>query len=322
MAGDLLLAEHFGQVRGDALGQLAGIHEDQRRAMTVDKPRDLPVDLMPLLVRTDRRKRRGWYDDCHVHLATVSDVHQRAIPPHAHEKSGDLFQRLLRGGQADALNRARQCFQALQRERQMRAAFVAGKRVNFIDNCRPDASQHFASAGAGQQDVERLGGGDEDVRRFAQHCRAIALRRIAGTNQDADLREVRIKLRQFVQRTLQVLLNVIAQCPQRRDVEHRCLIGKRGSLTGEAIDRGEVSRQGFAHAGGGGNQGVGAGADFRPPLPLRLGGFAKALLEPALDGGMKTGKWHRGDYTSGVKWFLQLCVCRQRICPRGIRERL
>ena len=37
MAGDLLFAQHIGEPRGDALGQLARVDEDQRRAVLVDQ---------------------------------------------------------------------------------------------------------------------------------------------------------------------------------------------------------------------------------------------------------------------------------------------
>ena len=54
---------------GDALGHLAGVHEDERRAVLADELRDARVDLLPLLVRADGRERRGWDLDREVELA-------------------------------------------------------------------------------------------------------------------------------------------------------------------------------------------------------------------------------------------------------------
>ena len=50
MAGDLIIAHHLAQPRGDPLGQLARVHEHQRRAVLIDQRRDLLVNLIPLLV--------------------------------------------------------------------------------------------------------------------------------------------------------------------------------------------------------------------------------------------------------------------------------
>ena len=157
----------------------------------------------------------------------MADVDERALAPDSYQESSHFFQRLLRGGQADALNRTCQRLQAFERQRQMGAALVAGEGMNLVDNHRLDRSEHLTSAGAGEQDVERLGSCDENVRRLAKHGRPVALRRIAGADQHAYLREVAIELGQFAERALQVLLHVVAQRPQGRDVEHGRFVGRR-----------------------------------------------------------------------------------------------
>ena len=87
--------------------------------------------------------------------------------------SRDLFQRTLCGGKSDALQlAARQVLQALERKRQMRAALAGNQRVNFVDHHGFDRTQRLARVG-GQQQIERLGRGDQNVRRMAQEARAL-----------------------------------------------------------------------------------------------------------------------------------------------------
>ena len=58
VARDGLLAEQPRELRRDALGHLARVHEDERRPVLADELADALVDLLPLLVRADRRERR------------------------------------------------------------------------------------------------------------------------------------------------------------------------------------------------------------------------------------------------------------------------
>ena len=65
----------------------------------------------------------------------------------------------------------------------------------------------------GEEQEERLGRRDQDVRRVAQHRRALLLRRVAGPHADAELRlEAR-------ERPAQVALDVVVQRLERRHVE-------------------------------------------------------------------------------------------------------
>ena len=103
---------------------------------------------------------------------------------------------------------------------------------------------------AGKEDVERFGGGYQDVRRPADHRGAVALRGVAGADQHANLREERVHPRQLAERHLQVFLHVIAQRSQRGHIQDLRLVLQIGSLMGEGIDRGEIAGERFAHAGG------------------------------------------------------------------------
>ena len=97
------------------------------------------------------------------------------------QELGHLGQRFDRGRESDALHTAAgQVFQTFQAERQVGAAFVAAQGVDFIDDHRFDGAQDVARLGAGEHQVERFGGGDQDVRGIFDHARAHALRGVAG----------------------------------------------------------------------------------------------------------------------------------------------
>ena len=181
---------------------------------------DLRVNLVPLLVRANGRQRRGRNLDRHIHLAAMADVDQFAFAPDADQKTAHFAQRLLRGGQADPLERPGQRFQvapttsARCEPRLSRArAWISSTMTVFT------VAQHFAAALAGQQDVKRFGRRDQHMRRLAEHRGPLALRRVAGAHQDANLRQLGIHRRQLGQRSLQILLHVVAERPQRRDIE-------------------------------------------------------------------------------------------------------
>ena len=97
----------------------------------------------------------------------------------AGEKRGERFDRIQRRRKTDP-HRARRPapphhpFEALQRERQMSAALVAGDRVELVNDDVADGRELLAKARRGQQDEQRLGRGDEDVRRPPQHRGAFA----------------------------------------------------------------------------------------------------------------------------------------------------
>jgi hypothetical protein len=181
-------------------------------------------------------------------------IHQLALPVHAHEKLRDLAQRLLRRGQSNALKSSAQLLQSLQRQRQMRPPLIPRQRMNLINNHRLDRLEHLAPTPRGQQDVQRLGRRDENVRRLAQHRRPLRLRRIPGAHRYSNLRKLRIQLRQLAQRRLQILLHVVAQRPQWRDVQDMSLVAQPAPLARKRIDGPQVRSDGLPHARGRGDE--------------------------------------------------------------------
>src|SRR5206468_8493149 len=103
--------------------------------------------------------------------------------PRRAEEFGHFFYRLLRRREADALQlAAADVVEALEREREVRAAARLQHGVDLVDDHRARGLQHGPRALGGQQQIQRLGRGDQDVRRRAQHRRALVLRSVAAAH--------------------------------------------------------------------------------------------------------------------------------------------
>src|SRR2546426_546471 len=172
--------------------------------------------------------------------------------------------------------------------------------LDLVHDHGPHAAQHLAGALGREDQIERLRGGDEDVRGAQPHLLALRARRVAGAYQRADLHIRQAqgfeRAANLGERLRQVLLHVVGERLERRDVHHLRPVGERPppvqSLTQQRVDGGEERRECLARARGGRDQGIAACLDERPRTLLRLGGLAEAGLEPALNGGMKTGQRH------------------------------
>ena len=68
----------------------------------------------------------------------------------------------------------------------MGSAFVVCDGVDFVDDDGANAAEVFAGFACGEEDVEGFGGGDEDVRRIAEHGCALFGEGVAGTDSGAD----------------------------------------------------------------------------------------------------------------------------------------
>ena len=85
------------------------------------------------------------------------------------------------------------------------------------------ASREELARARGEHQVERLGRRDQDVRRLAQHRRALLLRRVAGADGDRELAA------DALERRAQVALDVVGERLQRRDVDEPRLALARGA---------------------------------------------------------------------------------------------
>ncbi len=205
------------------------------------------------------------------------------------EEPGDLVERALGGRQPDALDgRVGDGVETLEGEREVGAPLGGGQGVDLVD----DHGLHTAEVLPGRRrehQVERLGRGDEQVGRVAQHAAALVGGGVAGAH--AHDRRVE-RLAQALggeadagQRRPQVLLDVDRQGPQRGDVDQPgavlAVAGRRRRH--QAVEAPEEGGEGLAGAGGGQHQGVVARRDGRPALGLRRGGLGEGGGEPGAD---------------------------------------
>jgi hypothetical protein len=114
----------------------------------------------------------------------------------------------------------------------MRAAASADDGMDFIDDHGPHGPQHFAAAVRSEEQIQRLGSRNQDVRRRPKHRRAFAVRRVAGAYGSRDLgRRKACSLGEDLDaptRQRQVLVDVGAERLQRGDVNDADFIGERG----------------------------------------------------------------------------------------------
>ena len=285
--------------RADALGHLAGVDEDERGAVVADEVGHPVVDLLPLLVGADGVERGGGDLDGEVEVAPVADVDEGAVAVAADEEPRDFLEGLLGRGEADALGLAAgEGVEPLEREGEVRAALVARDGVDLVDDDGADGAEHAAPAGAREEDVERLRGRDEDVGRRARHLGALGRGRVAGADEDADVGEEGVGVADLREGPLEVLLDVVAEGLEGRDVEDARFVGEVGAGRQEAVDRVEEGGEGLAAAGGGGDQRVPAGADEGPALNLGWRRAAETSLEPLADRRMESLQRHRTYSTS------------------------
>ena len=237
-ARELALGELV-QPQREPLGEAAVVDEDDRRAVRLDEPEDLRVDRRP-----DRRLTGSVPG---VHLLPVGEhrvrerrgrARARACPRPARRprgrapcacrrrraRSAGRPRRSGRSPRAAAASPRGRCAGTARpmsrssrstREREMRAALRAGDGVHLVEDQRLDAAERLARL-RGEQQEERLGRRDQDVRRLLD---ASARRSFCGVS------PVRTPTRSSElepgERPAQVALDVVVQRLERRDVEQR-----------------------------------------------------------------------------------------------------
>ena len=278
-ARDFFLRELV-ETQREPLSKAAVVDEDDRRAMRFDELEDLRVDRRPdrargafgsaLRCRTRLAHVLHRHDDLEVELFRDPGVDELDVPC-ARDEAADLLHRPLRRRQADALERlVDEPLEPLHGKREVRAALRAGDRVNLVEDQRPDALQVLARA-RGEQQVERLGSRDQDVRWVPEHLGALLLGRVPGANADPELRL------QPGERPAQVALDVVVQRLQRGDVDQaQALAGLRVEL----VDPVEEGGERLSRAGRRLDQRVLAAGDRGPAELLCRGRPGERLLEP------------------------------------------
>ena len=184
---------------GDALGEAARVHEDERGAVLRDQLGDAVVDLRPLLLRGHRPQLRRRQLDGQLEVALVAEVDDRAVRAalavealRPNEEGRDLLDRALRRGEPDPgrpspAGLSHELVEAREGEREVAAAAVAGDGVYLVDDHGAHTPQVLAAALGGDHQVERLRRRDEDVRRPPHHRLPLRRRAVAAADGDADL---------------------------------------------------------------------------------------------------------------------------------------
>ena len=291
----VLLERHLGALGGDLvepggepLGQAAGVGEHDRRPVLLDQVDDPLLDVRPdraapvggrggaLAGLLGHGTELGHVLDRHDHLEVPllggggRDDLDRAGPA---EEPGDLVDRAHGRGQPDPLGRPlEQLVEALQRQREVGAALGAGDRVHLVDDHALDPAQGLARL-AGEHQEQRLGRGDQNVRRRGRHPPPVGRRGVAGADADGEVGDRVAEPLGGVpdagQRRPQVALDVDGQRLERGDVEHPAagLLVRRRLLARELVQRPQERREGLAGPGGRHDEGVAPGG-HRPPGTL------------------------------------------------------
>ena len=169
-----------------------------------------------------------------------------------------------------------------------------------------DRPQHLAAALGGQQQVQRLGGRHENVRRRPKHRRALGLRRVAGADGGGHARRLQAELfrhaAQAAARFGQVLVDVRAQRLQRRHVDDAHLIRKRRpqAFLEEVVERRQKRRERLARAGRRRDERVAAFADRCPAAELCSRRRVERFRKPPCGDWMEIQRTWRRSRISGV----------------------
>ncbi len=231
--GPELGAQQFAQLVGDPLGHAPGVDEYQRGPVPAHVPGDQVKELRHLPGRGHRAELVVGQLQGQVEVPAVPGIHDGAprgavrvvaVLPRADQQPGDVLDRALGRGQPHPLHRSGcDVRQPLQRQGQVRAALVRRDGVDLIHDHRLGAAQHGPAPLRGDQEIQRLGGGDQDVRRVLEHGRPLRGGRVAGPDRHPDIRRSQSELAghrgDLTQRCLQVLLDIRRQRLQRRHVD-------------------------------------------------------------------------------------------------------
>ena len=209
----------------------------------------------------------------------------------ADEKARNFFDRFLRRGQTDALQRIfRERGKTFNAQREMRAAAIVDDGVNFIHDERAHGAEHLAAGFGREQQIKGFRRRNEDVRRFFDQglaCAAVVspVRTAArtsiswpcGVQHRAD----------FGERFFEIFMDVVAQRFERRDVNNLGFVRQIGleAFAKKGIERGQKRGERFAGASRRGDERVRAGLNRRPAAQLRFGGRSERLLEPRATAG-------------------------------------
>jgi hypothetical protein len=171
------------------------------------------------------------------------------------------------------------------------AALGAGQGVDLVHDHELDRFEDRAGL-RGQHQVERFGGGNQDIRWIPEHPSPLAGLGVAGSERDGrDMDRLAPPLgdaRDPDQRRPQIALDVERQRPQRRDVQHPTAgLLRRHRREHQSVDRRKEGGECLAGTGRREDQGRTASHDLRPAGSLGLRWSDERLSQPVYDGRVK-----------------------------------
>ena len=177
----------------------------------------------------------------------------------------------------------------------MCSALGGNEGVNLVNDDRVDGAQSLGCSRREHQ-VERFGGGDEDVGWVTPEASTFALRGVAGADADRRFVKGHAAATRHVGNAgkgrAQVAFDVDGQGLEGRDIDDAAapILPFGQIVEHEPVQAPEEGCQGLAGAGGGENQGALPARDHRPAQTLRSGGAIKDGFEPLCCDGMEAGE--------------------------------
>src|SRR5258706_2605284 len=214
MRRDRILSEQNRQMMRNALREAARVHKNEGRAILFHEACNARVNFFPHLIGSYRPKFARGNFNSEINLPALRNVHKNGLwPAIAHEELPNELHRLLRRRKANARGRLIcESFKAFERKCEVRAAFIVGDRMNFINNHRLDSAKQLAAFSRSEQNIKRLRRCYQNMRWPLLHGQAFASQRISGSYRRADFRhQVTLSLGQLenlTQRYVEVSLGI------------------------------------------------------------------------------------------------------------------
>ncbi len=174
--------------------------------------------------------------------------------------------------------------------------------MDLVDDHGAHRPEHLAAPLRGEEEVERLGRGDQDVRRALEHRGPLRSRRVTGPDRGGDLDRIEPHglghLADLAPGLGQVLVDVGAQRLERRDVHHPNLVRQPAlePLAEQLVEGTQEGSQRLARARGCRDQGVPLLANSLPTPGLGGGRLTEPVGEPSGDGGVEVAQGHAKKY--------------------------
>ena len=174
----------------------------------------------------------------------------------------------------------------------MGAALGGNQGMDLVDDDGVDGAERVGGLGSEQQ-VERLGSGDEDFGGLAAEAGALALGGVAGADADERLVERDAAAAGHVgdagEGRAQVALHVDGEGLEGRNIDDAAalFLALPDGVEHQPVEAPEEGREGFAGSGGSQDEGAFAAGDDRPAQSLRGGGCVKDGLNHSAVTGWK-----------------------------------